>query len=137
MMGHNYDIDTEEEFRKADRYLKLMSGNQKFVFDIDGVIAEYRENLDYASASPDYGIISSINQLYEAGNYIVLFTARGTKTGIDWKEVTKKQMEEWGVKYHELKFGKPDADFYVDDKMVGLEEIMELFHGRHVNMDKD
>ncbi len=137
MMGHNYDIDTEEEFRKADRYLKLMSGNQKFVFDIDGVIAEYRENLDYVSASPDYGIISSINQLYEAGNYIVLFTARGTKTGIDWKEVTKKQMEEWGVKYHELKFGKPDADFYVDDKMVGLEEIMELFHGRHVNMDKD
>lgn len=127
-MGHNYDIDTEEEFSQADRYLRLMSGHKKFVFDIDGVIAEYRENLDYASAKPNYKIISAINRLYDAHNYIVLFTARGTKTGIDWKEITQRQMEDWGVRYHELKFEKPDADFYIDDKMVGLEEITSLFH---------
>lgn len=127
-MEYNYDIDTEEEFIRADRYLNLMSGNKKFVFDIDGVIAEYRENLDYAAAKPNRKMVSAINHLYDGGNYIVLFTARGTKTGIDWEDVTKKQMRDWGVKYHELKFGKPDADFYIDDKMAGLEEITGLFH---------
>lgn len=126
-MDHNYDIDTEEEFSKASRYLNIMSGNKKFVFDIDGVIAEYREQLDYASADPNRKMISIINQLYNAGNYIVLFTARGYKTGIDWKEITEKQLNEWGVKYHELKFGKPDADFYIDDKMFDLEELLKLF----------
>ena len=127
-MEHNYDIDTEEEFTRADRYLNLISGNKKFVFDIDGVIAEYRENLDYAAAKPNQKMVSAINHLYDGGNYIVLFTARGTKTGIDWEDVTKKQMEDWGVKYHELKFGKPDADFYIDDKMADLEEITGLFY---------
>lgn len=126
-MGHNYDIDTEEEFARADRYLKLLSGNKKFVFDIDGVIAEYRGNLDYAAANPNWKMISAVNHLYDSGNHIVLFTARGTKTGIDWEDVTRKQMEDWGVKYHELKFKKPDADFYIDDKMVSLEEITGLF----------
>ena len=126
-MEHNYDIDTEEEFARADRYLKLLSGNKKFVFDIDGVIAEYRENLDYADAKPNRKMVSAINHLYDDGNYIVLFTARGTKTGIDWEDITKRQMEDWGVKYHELKFQKPDADFYIDDKMIGIEEITGLF----------
>ena len=37
-------------------------------------------------------------------------------SGIDWKDVTKNQFKEWGVKYHELKFGKPVYDLFIDDK---------------------
>ena len=62
-------------------------------------------------------------------NRIVLFTARGYKTGIDWEELTEMQMQKWGVKYHELIFGKPDADYYIDDKMQSLEELKEFFIG--------
>ena len=72
-------------------------------------------------------MVEIINKLYDMGNYIVLFTARGYVTGKDWSDVTKQQMERWGVKYHELKFGKPNADFYVDDKMISLERLRELF----------
>lgn len=126
-MNHNFDIDTEEEFERASEYLQMVCGGKKFVFDIDGVIAEFREALDYASAGPNKEMIEIINKLYDAGNYIVLFTARGYKTGIDWTDVTQKQMEDWGVKYHELKFGKPDADYYVDDKMLGLNTLYNIF----------
>ena len=28
--------------------------------------------------------------------------------------------ERWGVRYHELRFGKPAADYYVDDRMISL-----------------
>jgi hypothetical protein len=33
-------------------------------------------------------------------------------------ELTKQQLKDWGVKYNELIFGKPDADIFVDDKGI-------------------
>ena len=50
------------------------------------------------------------------GNKIILFTARGTTTGVDWEDLTRKQLETWNVSYDDLLFGKPEADVYIDDK---------------------
>ena len=47
--------------------------------------------------------------------------------GIDWKPVTEKQMQDWGVKYDEVHMGKPNADYYVDDKMLDLEFLYREF----------
>ncbi len=126
-MDHNFDIDTEEEFLRAEEYLKLTSGGKQFVFDIDGVVAAFNPDLTYDTSGPNERMIQIINQLYDAGNRIVLFTARGYKTGIDWSEVTKEQMDRWGVKYHELKFGKPNADYYIDDKMLDMNTLYRFF----------
>lgn len=126
-MTQNYDIDTEEDFLKATRYLQLMKGGKKFVFDIDGVVAKFKDDLNYENAEPNQEMIDIINQLFDTGNTIVLFTARGYKTGIDWQEITIKQMKKWGVKYNELKFGKPDADYYIDDKNLTMQELLNIF----------
>ncbi len=126
-MKDNFDIDTEEEFLKAEEYLKISHGNQTFVFDIDGVVAKLQKDLDYALSEPNERMIKIINRLYDYGNKIVLFTARGYVTGKDWSGITKQQMKRWGVKYHELKFGKPNADYYVDDRMLSLERLYDLF----------
>ena len=126
-MDHNFDIDTEEEFLRAEEYLKFTSGGKQFVFDIDGVVAAFNPDLTYDTSGPNERMIRIINQLYDAGNRIVLFTARGYKTGIDWSEVTKEQMDRWGVKYHELKFGKPNADYYIDDKMLDMNTLYRAF----------
>lgn len=127
-MDENFDIDTEEEFQKAADYLRIIQGGNTFVFDIDGVIAGIQKDLDYALSEPNQRMIDIINKLYDYGNKIVLFTARGYVTGKDWSTVTEDQMKRWGVKYHELKFGKPNADYYIDDKMLGLERLYHLFH---------
>ena len=50
--------------------------------------------------------IETINKLHKEGNEIILFTARGTTTGIDWNNFTKKQLFEWNVLYDQLIFGK-------------------------------
>ena len=50
------------------------------------------------------------------------WTARGTGSGIDWESATKQQFEEWGVKYHDLKFGKPIYDLFIDDKNMNTED---------------
>lgn len=126
-MKENFDIDTEEEFARAAEYLKIQKGGKRFVFDIDGVIALKRADLDYAMSEPNEKMIRIINHLYDLGNEIILFTARGYVTGVDWAEVTKKQMESWHVKYHELHFGKPNADYYVDDKMLDMQFLYDEF----------
>lgn len=127
VMEHNFDIDTEQEFLRAEQYLRILEGNQRFVFDIDGVIAQFRDDLDYSQVEPNEKMIKIINKLYEAGNYIVLFTARGYVTKRDWREVTTMQMKEWRLKYHELLFGKPNADFYVDDKALDINHLYSFF----------
>jgi CMP-N-acetylneuraminic acid synthetase len=125
IMNKNFDIDTEEEFVTAEEFLKITSGNKKFVFDIDGVIAKLQPNNDYEKAQPNGEMIKAINKLYQHGNEIVLFTARGYVTGLDWEEVTRTQLSAWGLKYHKLLFGKPNADYYIDDKMINMNRLLE------------
>ncbi|MDD2973333.1 MAG: acylneuraminate cytidylyltransferase family protein [Lachnospiraceae bacterium] len=126
-MKDNFDIDTEEDFARAAEYLRISRGGKRFVFDIDGVIALKREDLDYAKSDPNEKMIRIINRLYDMGNEIILFTARGYVSGVDWSETTRKQMESWHVKYHELHFGKPNADYYVDDKMLDMQFLYDEF----------
>lgn len=91
----------------------------KYVVDIDGTICSQEK--DYSKAQPFLNRIEKINNLYDNGHYVVYFTARGTETGIDWREVTENQFKKWNVKYHELIFGKPSADYYIDDRMEDIE----------------
>ncbi|MBR1691593.1 MAG: acylneuraminate cytidylyltransferase family protein, partial [Lachnospiraceae bacterium] len=127
VMKEIFDVDTPQDFERASEYLKIKEGGKIFVFDIDGVIAQVRKDLSYGETGPNEEMVRIVNRLYDLGNRIVLFTARGYVTGIDWYETTKKQMEEWGVKYHELHMGKPNADYYVDDKMLSLAFLYDLF----------
>ncbi len=105
---------------------KLKAGACTIVFDIDGVIASFDPSLKYDQEKPVKNVIDMVNRLYEYGNRIILFTARGSETGIDWSEMTQAQMRDWGVKYHQLRFGKPAATFYVDDKNLTLSELAVL-----------
>ena len=96
----------------------------KLVVDIDGTICSHEK--DYSEAKPYKLRISLMNDYFDAGHRIVYFTARGTETGIDWREVTEKQFEEWGVKYHELHFGQPAGDYYIEDKALHADRMWKL-----------
>ena len=93
--------------------------------DIDETICVSPPSRDYALAVPITNHISKINELYDSGNTIIYWTARGTGSGIDWREVTERQFETWGVKYHDLKFGKPIYDLFVDDKNINCERFFD------------
>jgi hypothetical protein len=93
--------------------------------DIDETICVSPDDRDYAKAEPIKKNIEKINQLYDEGNTITYWTARGTGSGIDWRSVTEKQFDKWGVKYHDLKFGKPIYDLFVDDKNISSEAFFK------------
>ncbi len=86
-----------------------------YCFDLDGTLCT-NTNGDYEMAEPFKDIIAQVNSLYNTGHRIIVYTARGSTTAIDWRGLTEDQLSSWGVKYHELFFGKPYADVYVDDK---------------------
>ena len=86
-----------------------------YCFDLDDTLCK-TTGMDYSTAQPMLDRISRVNNLYTDGNLIKIFTARGSETGIDWKNVTETQLKAWGLKYHQLILGKPAADIYVDDK---------------------
>lgn len=92
------------------------------VVDVDGTICS-NTNGSYTEAVPFYSAISKINDYFEAGARIIYFTARGSTTGIDWRDETLRQFSNWGVRHHELVMGKPFGDFYIDDKAVPSEAI--------------
>ena len=93
--------------------------------DIDETICVSPDDRDYAKAKPIKKNIKKINQLYDEGNTITYWTARGTGSGIDWRSVTEKQFDKWGVKYHDLKFGKPIYDMFIDDKNINSETFFK------------
>jgi len=134
IMPEMYDIDYEAQLNEAATRINSESGTQNsssrkpktFCFDIDGVIATLTPDNDYNKAECNPTMVAAVNALYDAGNEIILFTARGTKTGIDWTETTRQQMQRWGVKYHQLRLGKPAADYYIDDRMLSFGDLEKL-----------
>lgn len=123
VMNYFGDIDEWRDFNKAKRLDYLLLVNKVFCIDIDGVIAALSPGNDYNLAIPLVENINRINKLFDNGNKIILFTARGSMTHIDWRSVTEKQLKKWNVKYHQLKFEKPAADYYIDDRMLDLNDI--------------
>lgn len=96
-----------------------------YYIDIDETICTTPNTRDYNKARPIKKAIDKVNRLFEEGHTIVFWTARGTLSGIDWTEITKCQLRIWGVKYHELKFGKPVYDCLIDDKAFNASILLE------------
>jgi len=108
-------------------------------FDLDGTLCTQVDPKNhgvyssvgetYRDAKPHKERIALVNRLYESGHYIYIDTARATSYPEkleEWTEMTKKQLKEWGLKYHELRLGvKFGADCYVDDRGVYSEDFFK------------
>ena len=112
--------------------------SKRYCVDIDGTICSPTVGRDYHKAEPWQDRIKVLNKLYDEGNYIIYFTARAmgrfadlphSLASVKAKEVlfelTEKQLNAWGCKYHELILGKPHADYFIDDKGVKDEDFFK------------
>jgi len=94
--------------------------------DIDETICFYEGERNYKLAKPIKENILKINKLFAEGNIITYWSARGSTTGIDWKEMTREQLVSWGCKFHNLCVGeKPPYDLLICDKAVNSEEFFK------------
>ena len=101
----------------------------RYCFDLDNTICKTVDG-DYEKSVPIVLMIDKVNRLYAQGDTIIFHTARGTISGLDWRELTERQLKDWGVNYHELYFGKPYADVYIDDKAVPPGRVAAIIQAR-------
>ena len=94
--------------------------------DIDETICYYDSVRNYSLAKPHTERISKINSLYDNGNTIVYWTARGTITQENWFNITYRQLIDWNCKFHELRMGKPAYDLFIDDKNINSDIFFEI-----------
>jgi len=103
----------------------------KYIVDIDGTICEHMSNFKYGEGKVLYDRIEYLNKLYDKGNEIIYYTARGMGefdgsyylSNKKWYNITEKQLQNWGAKYTKLIIGKYSGDYYIDDKAINSEEF--------------
>ena len=113
-----------------------MSNVITYCFDLDNTICNTVEK-QYSNATPYIEVIDKINELYDAGNKIIIFTARGGTSKIDYRDLTLSQLTTWNVKFHELiDKNKPHFDVLIDDKAINAKTWREqnnIFIDNEVN----
>ncbi len=94
-----------------------------YFIDIDNTLCK-TVGEDYGHAKPFKGRIKVVNHLYDEGHKIVLVTARGWVSGLNWMPLTEKQVQVWGIKHHDLR-PKPYFDVFVDDKATSDKDFFK------------
>ena len=98
-----------------------------FCFDLDNTLCKTTGN-KYSKSTPKKEAIKTLNFLFEKGHIIKIYTARymGRNDNNVFKAKSKgfkytyQQLKKWNVKFHRLYFGKPAADYYIDDKFLNF-----------------
>ena len=52
-----------------------------------------------------------------------MWTARGTLSNKNFFQITYKQLNNFNVKFHELRMGKPSYDYWIDDKAFNVQDF--------------
>lgn len=110
----------------------------KLAFDLDETICERSTDeggvKKYETCVPIPEYVRLVNECYDEGYYIVLYTARGMYTydgdiaeiEKNLRPLTEAHLNEWGVKYHELILGKYPYDLLICDKAEDCRKIKTL-----------
>lgn len=93
--------------------------------DIDETICRLDTKIEdtearYRSAMPIYERIEKVNKLFDEGNTVVYWTARGNASKKDFRQLTLEQLDRWGCKYTRLDCTKPSFDLFIDDKVQNV-----------------
>lgn len=116
----------------------------RICFDIDNTLVSYPVvRGDYRTVQPITHTIQLLRDLHAQGHTIILYTARRMKTHggnpgkvvADVAEITLQSLRDFNIPFDEIHFGKPYADFYIDDRAVLPTEVhraIGLYHFERV-----
>ncbi|KAM3496782.1 hypothetical protein MY10362_009847 [Beauveria mimosiformis] len=109
----------------------------RFCFDLDmTLVGAPVIPGDYSTCPPIEANIKLVQQLYHTGHHIIIQTARRMRTHhgnvgaviADIGTTTFQQLAKYNIPFHDIHFGKPYADVYIDDLAVNsnLDTIQEV-----------
>jgi capsule biosynthesis phosphatase len=120
-------LGTPNQLKSFSSNFNIDGAKYRFCFDLDNTLVSYPKiSGDYSSVEPIKRVINFSNFLYDQGHTIIIHTARRMRTHggnvgrvqADISKITFDTLDKFDIKYHEIYFGKPYAQFYIDDLAV-------------------
>ena len=114
----------------------------KFCFDLDNTLVTYpKVRNDYTTVFPIENNIKFLRYLKSKGHTIIIYTARRMLTHNgnvgkivkDVGKITLDSLDKFNIPYDEIFFGKPHADFYIDDLSINPYDSLERETGFYTN----
>jgi capsule biosynthesis phosphatase len=108
--------------------------NLRVCFDLDNTLVTHPTiSGDYTSVLPIQRNIDFLKLLHTLGNIIIIYTARRMKTHkgnvgaivADVGKITLDTLDKFDIPYDEIYFGKPHANFYIDDLAVNANSSLD------------
>ena len=108
-------------------YGKKFTKKLRVCFDLDNTLVTFPEVAgDYSTVKPMVNVIRVCQYLKSLGHTIIIHTARRMRTHsgnvgmciADIGKLTIDTLAKFNIPYDELFFGKPYADFYIDDLAI-------------------
>ena len=98
----------------------------RWCFDLDNTLVNTKGS-DYENSTPIPEAIAKVRLYKDRGDHIIIMTARGSGSKVDWREFTEKQLNKFGIPYDQLIVGlKPGGvDVFVDDKAINALDWLE------------
>ena len=122
---------------------EIIIKSKRICFDLDNTLVSFPTiRNDYTSVKPIQKNINFLKYLKRFGNTIIIYTARRMKThngnigkiNSDIGKITFDTLDKFNIPYDEIYFGKPYADFYIDDLAINcfddLEKEMGYFNNK-------
>jgi len=112
-----------------------------YAFDLDDTLCYRDKNVEhlgpdkYNHCHPINEMIDKVNKLYDDGNTIYIYTARGmgqfngdlVKVYNSLYLITLDSLKKWGIKHHGLVMGKLHYDYLIDDKALSITDFTNNF----------
>jgi len=137
ILSHKIDgfncLGTPAQLKSLSSNLNI-SKKYRFCFDLDNTLVSYPKiKGDYSSVKPIEKNIEFLKNLHQNGHHIIIHTARRMRTHkgnvgrviSDIGRVTFETLDKFDIPYDELYFGKPYADFYIDDLAINAFSDLE------------
>lgn len=121
---------------------EIILKKNRICFDLDNTLVTFPMiKGDYTSVKPIEKNINFLRYLKNFGNTIIIYTARRMKThngnmgkiNVDIGKITFETLDKFDIPYDEIYFGKPYADFYIDDLAVNCFDDLEKELGYYDN----
>ena len=115
---------------------------RRICWDLDGTLVSFPViPNDYTTVLPIQKNIDFLKYLKKFGNTIIIYTARKMKScssniGMVNKHIgsiTFDTLEKFDIPYDEIYFGKPYADYYIDDLAINVFDSLEKSLGYYID----
>lgn len=127
-------LGTPNQLKSYSSNLNNSKEKLRICFDLDNTLVSYPVTKDdYTSVEPIKENIKKLKYFKKLGHHIIIYTARRMKTHsgnvgaiiADIGKITLDTLEKFKIPYDEIFFGKPFADFYIDDLAVNCFDDIE------------